>query len=144
MTQTQREKLAGELAAAQSAAERSRANGESDAAEQAQIGRLSGELDRLNKINEEARPAVEAMERRQREQQHAEERAAVQRQNRQEREFAEDLGRHYRERLETYRLKGTPQEAFDKEVWPKLRQQYVAGEEDAVDRGRREQAADVF
>jgi hypothetical protein len=146
---TAREKVAGELAAAKSAAERSRAAGVSGAhyqAQIAQIGRLQGELDHLNEINEEARPVVEAMEKRQREREQAEEQARVQRQNREERLFNEQLQAHYEERLNHYRLSrpGTPREVFDKEIWPELRRQYVAGEEDVVDRERREKAAPVF
>lgn len=79
MAQTQREKVAGELAAARSAAERSRAAGRSDAPHQAEMGRLQGELDRLNKINEQARPVVEAIDRKEREERESAERAATQR-----------------------------------------------------------------
>src|SRR4051812_18891339 len=116
---TEREKIEGKLAAARSAAEQSRAVGVSGAHYQAQIGRLKGELDHLNEINEEARPIVEAMEKRQREREQAEEHARAQRQNREERLFNEKLQSHYEERLNHYRLSrpGTPREVFDKEIW---------------------------
>lgn len=69
---------------------------------------------------------------------------SVQRQNRRDAEFAEALDTHYRDRLETYRLRGVSSDAFDSEVWPELKRQFVRGEEDAVDRERREGSASVF
>lgn len=68
--------------------------------------------------------------RREREAREAEQQAATQRQNREERLFEEKLQARYEERLNHYRLTrgpGAPKEVFDKEVWPKLRQQYAAG-----------------
>ncbi len=146
MTQTQRQKVAAELAAVKSAAERSRAAGRTDEPYSREIGRLQGELDELNKINEQARPVVEAIDRRERERQQAEEHAAGQRQNRREREFKEALDCHYKDRLNFFRQKmpGLPEQDFAQDIWPELRAQYVAGEEDAVDRERREHSTSVF
>lgn len=84
------------------------------------------------------------MDRRQAEEAEKEKRAAVQLENRREREFAEALDRHRRDRLEFYRLKGAPEEVFDREIWPEIRRRFVAGEEDAVDRARRERSTDVY
>jgi hypothetical protein len=122
---TIRENLEGQLAAARSAAERSRANGESDAAEQAQIGCLQGELDRLNKINEEARPAVEAMERREREAQDAAERAATQRQNRERRTAQEGVEAYRREQENQWLALGGDQASFDA-AWPEIKRKHLS------------------
>jgi hypothetical protein len=134
MTQTTREKVAASLQAARTAGD--------DAA----AGRLQGELNRLNKINEEAAPVVAQMERRQQEQRQAEERAATQLQNKREREFKEALDKHYQDRLGFYRQTwpGLPKADFDRDIWPELRRQFMVGKEDAVDRERREAATFVF
>lgn len=94
-----RKNVVGQLAVARSVAERKQIRGESDAFEQGEIGRLSAELERLNKINKEAEPAIAAMDRRGREQQRAEELAAAQRQAREEQTFNEQLQAHYEDRL---------------------------------------------
>lgn len=132
---TERERIAAQLEMA-----------ENTGADPVEIGRLQGELSRLNEINEEARPAVEAMDHRERERQQAEQHAAMQRQNREEREFNEALERHRLDRLEAYRLTtpGLPEAVFDRDIWPELRAAYLAGEPDAVDLERLERADHVF
>jgi hypothetical protein len=57
-----RKNIEAQLAAAKSLAEIKRKAGESDNFEMSEVARLTGELERLNKIDEEARPAIEAMD----------------------------------------------------------------------------------
>jgi acetyl-CoA carboxylase carboxyltransferase component len=109
---------------------------------------LQGELDRLNEVNEDPgyQAAVYAMDQRQAHERAEEQRAATQRQNREERLFKERLQAHYEERFNHYRQArpGMPQEVFDGQIWPELARQFMAGQEDAVDRERRERSAPVF
>jgi hypothetical protein len=143
---TVRKNVANQLAGAKNAAERKRSQGESDAFEQSEIARLTSELERLDTINKEAAPVIEAMDQRQREAREAEELAATQRQNREQREFAEALDKHYQDRLGFYRQTrpGLPQEDFDRDIWPLLRTAYIAGEPDAVDQERLFRSTPVF
>lgn len=89
--------------------------------------------------------AVRDLERRQAEERAEQQRATVRNEDLQQRRYTEALDAHYRDRREFYRLaKGTPGEVFDEVIWPKLIEQFLLGEEDAVDRERRERATDVY
>jgi hypothetical protein len=89
---------------------------------------------------------IDDMENRQVVAEEKERRELIQRQNRAERELAEELERVRRDRLGFCRAKrpGLSEEEFDRSVWPSLKAAFLAGEEDAVDRERREKAAPVF
>lgn len=84
------------------------------------------------------------MDRRRAQEAEEEKRAAVQLENRREREFSEALEAHRRDRLGFYRAQGVPEKVFDQDLWPDLRRRFVSGEEDAVDRERRERSTSVY
>lgn len=87
---------------------------------------------------------LNAMEEREAREREDERLTSVRRQNTRDAKFAEDLDAHYRERLAFHQLRGVSKEAFDAEVWPELKGCFVRGEEDSVDRERRERSAKVF
>lgn len=116
---TVRENLERQLSAARSAAERSRAAGESDAAEQAQIGRLQGELEELIRINKEAAPAVARMEADQARERQAEELARTQRQNKEHREAREQIEAFRENQLGQWLDAGGDEAGFAR-AWPEI------------------------
>lgn len=88
---------------------------------------------------------IRDMDRRAAEKQAAEERRIEEQRREQEKEFNEALERHYRDRMEFYRMaKGVPEAIFRAELWPGIRSAFVAGEADAVDWERMERSTDVY
>lgn len=84
------------------------------------------------------------MEEREAREKEAERLTSVRHQNWRDAKFAEALDAHYRDRLGFYQRRGVSTAAFDSEVWPELKRQFVRGEEDAVDRERQERSGSVF
>jgi hypothetical protein len=70
--------------------------------------------------------------------------AAAESERQRERQYAEALERHRQDRLTHYRLRGVPAKVFNEEIWPVLEWQFVAGEEDKVERERRERSSSVY
>ena len=58
--------------------------------------------------------------------------------------FAEALERHVEDRRQFHALRGVPEAIFETELRPEIERKFVAGEEDAVDRERRERSSSVY
>lgn len=150
LTETPREMAAARLALAESMAKARKDRGEPiDQFETGQIGRFKAELAELDKIHSDPRTQAlyARMENEEAVREEAEHGAAARKHNREERELSEELERVRKVRLEYYRTAKRPglsEADFNKEVWPALRRDFLAGEEDAVDRERREKSTNVF
>jgi hypothetical protein len=91
------------------------------------------------------RSCIRDMDRRAAEKQAAEERHIEEQRREQEKEFDEALERHYRDRMEFYRMaKGVYEAIFCAELWPEIRGAFVSGEADAVDWERMKRSTDVY
>ncbi len=84
------------------------------------------------------------LERREAEKQAEKERQAEELEEQENAKFYEALAERYQNRLDFYRRRGVPQSVFEATIWPKLARQYTVGEEDAVDRERRERSTSAY
>ena len=95
-----------------------------------------------------ANPGLQAhirdMKRRQEQADAEKQREAVRLEDLKTQKFNEAFDAHYQDRLAFYSNKGVPQAVFDEAMWPELARQFLAGEEDAVDRERRERSTNAY